>query len=150
MKLSTGATGFGSGTTHETADLSAFTALCHHAARATNGTVTHVIAAGVTPSFHTINIAHRQHHTAVLRHATLPLLAFAAPRSDGETTLTFLDDHDLAAAITEVSDLQIMTARQLSTPLTQTDLSDLHPSEHNQINYWKPNTVGELLFNFWD
>jgi hypothetical protein len=80
MRLTTGATGFGSGTTHETADLSAFTALCHHAARATNATVAHVIAAGATPSFHTINIARRQHHTAVLRHATLPLLAFAAPR----------------------------------------------------------------------
>jgi hypothetical protein len=50
------------------------------------------------------------------------LLAFAAPRSDGDTTLTFLDHHDLAAAI----------------------------SETDQINYWKPDTVGQFLFNFWD
>jgi hypothetical protein len=113
-------------------------------------TVARVIAAGVTPNFHTIDIAHRRHQTAVLHHAALPLLAFAAPRSDNEAMLTFLDHHDLAAAINEVSDLQIMTAHQLSTPLTQTDLSDLHSSEHEQINYWRPRTVGELLFNFWD
>jgi hypothetical protein len=35
-------------------------------------------------------------------------------------------------------------------PLVQVDLSALDRNEHREIKYWKPETVGELLFNFWD
>ncbi|PWU51621.1 hypothetical protein DLJ47_21025 [Micromonospora sp. S4605] len=149
MKLPPGATGFNPGPGHQ-ADLSAFTAVCHHAARATDATVTGVTPAGATPNFHTVDITHAQHHIAVLRHIALPLIAFARPRVSGDLTLTFTDHRDLAAAITNLTDAQFLTVEQLRAPLAQVDLSALDPHEHDQINYWKPTTVGELLFNFWD
>lgn len=29
-------------------------------------------------------------------------------------------------------------------------LDELTPAEQKQLHYWKPGTVGEILFNFWD
>lgn len=149
MKLPPGATGFNPRPGHQ-ADLDVFTAVCHHAARAIDATLTGVTPAGVTPSFHAVDITHAQHHIAVLRHVTLPLIVFVRPRTSGDVTVTFIDQPDLAAAITNLTDAQILTAEQLRTPLSQVDLSALDPAEHDQIGYWKPATVGELLFNFWD
>ena len=148
MKLPRGATGFDSPGAE--ADLGSFTSVCYHAARAIGATVTGVIEAGVTPSFHTINVAQARHHIAVLRHSTVPLVAFARPRTSGDATIIFIDHADLAAAISNLTDAQILTADLLRIPLPKVDLSDLGPHEHDQINYWKPDTVGELLFNFWD
>ncbi|MEV0789408.1 hypothetical protein [Kribbella sp. NPDC050459] len=71
-------------------------------------------------------------------------------RAGGDSTITFVNHHDLATAITNLTDAQVLTVGELQTPLSQVDLSALAPHEHNQIDYWKPTTGGELLFNFWD
>lgn len=149
MKLPPGATGFNPPSGAE-ADLSAFTAVCHHAARAVGATIADVTPAGVTPNFHTVVVADSQHHIAVLRHTALPLIALARPLDNGDVTITFVDQPDLAVAITDLTDAQVLAVEQLQTPLTAVDLSALEPGEHDQIDYWKPATVGELLFNFWD
>ncbi len=149
MKLPAGATGFDAPASDE-AEARTFTAACYHAARATGGTVTRVSPAGPTPNFHSIEISYRDQRIAVLRHAALPLVAFADPHGDGSMTQTFADHPGLAAAITDVSDLQVLTAEQMNTPLSRADLSDLSAAEHQEIAYWKPYSVGELLFNFWD
>ena len=149
MKLPPGATGF-----HprpgDRADLRAFTAVCHHAARAIDATVTGVTPAGVTPNFHQVDIAHDERHVAILRHATLPIIAFARPGNNGDVTVTFVDHPALAAAIGELTDALILTVEQLQTSLAQADLSALGREEHDQIRHWQPRTVGELMFNFWD
>src|SRR4051794_16999127 len=122
MKLPAGATGFNTPTVDE-AQVRAFIAACHHAAHATDGgAVTLVTSAGPTPNFHTIEISHGQRRIAVLRHATLPLAAFAAPCGEGDTTLTFVDHPGLAAAITDISNLQILATDQLNAPLSAADL----------------------------
>ncbi|MBY8871578.1 hypothetical protein K7640_06930 [Micromonospora sp. PLK6-60] len=134
MKLPPGATGFNPPPGAQ-ADLRAFTAVCHHAARAVDATVTGVNPAGVTPNFHTVDIADGQHHIAVLRHTTLPFIAFAHPHTDGDVMLTFVDHPDLAAALTNLTDAQALTTEQLQTSLSQVDLSALSPHEHDQISY---------------
>ncbi|MEV1331659.1 hypothetical protein AB0J20_19040 [Micromonospora costi] len=151
MKLPPGATGFNPPPGTQ-ADLRAFTAVCHHAARAIGATVTGFSPAGVTPNFHTVYIADAQRHIAVLRHTTLPFIAFTRPHSDndGDVMITFIDHPNLAAALTNLTDAQALTVDQLQTPLAHVDLSALDRAEHGQIDYWKPTTVGELLFNFWD
>jgi hypothetical protein len=149
MKLPAGATGFDIPAAGH-AEVRAFTAACHHAARAIGGVVTRVTPAGPTPNFHTIEISHGKQRVAVLRHAALSLAAFTDPRGQGDMTLTFVDHSDLAAAITDVFNIQFLTAGQLNAPLSRADLDDLSPAEHKQIAYWQPNTVGDVLFNFWD
>ncbi|MER6590888.1 hypothetical protein ABT214_03275 [Micromonospora purpureochromogenes] len=130
MKLPPGATGFNPSLGRQ-ADLSVFTAVCHHAAHAIDATVTGVTPAGVTPNFHTVDIADAQHHIEVLRHTALPFIAFARPHANGDVTITFLDHPDLAAAITNLTDAQVLTVDQLQTPLTQVDLNALDPGEHD-------------------
>ena len=149
MKLPAGATGFnavpGAGLT-----LSAFATLCHHAARAVGGTVTGVVPAGVTPTFHTVEITRYGQRTTVLGHSTVSIGAFAEPRAPGDATVTFTDRPDLAAVIGATSHLVILTTQQLNAPLSTADLTALDAGEHKQIAYWRPDTIGELLFNFWD
>jgi hypothetical protein len=150
MKLPPGATGFNP-RPGDQADLRAFSAVCHDAARAVDATViASVTPAGVTPSFHTLDIAHARPHITVLRHIALPFIAFALPGASGDATVAFVDRPDLAAAITNLTDAEVLPVDQLRTPLSKVDLSALDSHEHDQINYWKPTTVGELLFNFWD
>lgn len=86
----------------------------------------------------------------MLRHTTLPFIAFARPHANGDVSVTFVDHPDLAAALTNLTDAQALTTEQLQTSLSQVDLSALSPHEYDQITYWKPTTLGELLFNFWD
>jgi hypothetical protein len=150
MKLPAGATGFDSPSGNTGTDLAPFSTACHQAARAIGGTVADVIPAGVTPNFHTVEIAQPGSHTAVLRHTTLPFVALAEPRLPGDATLTFIDRPHLAAVIQTGSDLQVLTTEQLHAPISTADLTGLGPHEHDQIAYWQPHTIGELLFNFWD
>ncbi|MEU5563497.1 hypothetical protein [Micromonospora musae] len=86
----------------------------------------------------------------MLRHTTVPFIAFARPQAPGDVTVTFVDRPDLAAAITNLTDAQVLTVEQLRAPLSQVDLSVLDPYEHDQITYWKPTAVGELMFDLWD
>ena len=39
---------------------------------------------------------------------------------------------------------------QLDRSLRYVNLSQLDGTEHEQIRYWQPVTVGDLLFNYWD
>ncbi|MFG1839570.1 hypothetical protein ACGFH8_14155 [Micromonospora sp. NPDC049175] len=149
MKLPPGVTGVNPPPGAE-ADLRVFTAVCRHAARAVDATVTGVTPAGVTPNFHTVDVADDRHRIAMLRHTIVPFIAFARPRTKGDVMLTFVDHPGLAAALTDLTDAQALTVDQLQTPLAQVDLSALDRAEHDQIGYWKPTTVGELMFNFWD
>jgi hypothetical protein len=63
--------------------------------------------------------------------------------------LEFTDRFALAQ-ILSAAGYQVLPAAELRQPLTSADLSDLSAHEHEQIRYWKPQTVGELLFNYWD
>jgi hypothetical protein len=53
-------------------------------------------------------------------------------------------------ALTDVAAFGVMTVQELHTPAAVVDLSELSRAERDQINYWKPATLGDLLFNFWD
>lgn len=57
-----------------------------------------VTAAGVTPSFHTVDIAHARYHISAPLHTALPFIAFARSHANGDARVTFTDHPDLAAA----------------------------------------------------
>ncbi|GIG00825.1 hypothetical protein [Catellatospora citrea] len=150
MKLPPGATGFGAYAHRSEDDLQALAAVCHHAARRTGGTVAELIPLGATPNFHTATITYPDDSIAVLRHGLLSWLALAKPTLPGQAPHDWLDRTDLAEAIGEVSDLRILTRAELSRPLTDADLADLGAAEIEQVAYWRPTTVGDVLFNLWD
>ncbi|MGW7261127.1 hypothetical protein [Streptomyces sp. NPDC054834] len=46
--------------------------------------------------------------------------------------------------------LRILHVPELSTPLTEVDLGELAEAELAQVRYWRPEVLGQLLFNWWD
>ena len=67
-----------------------------------------------------------------------------------DATVTFIDRPELAAAVRAACDLPILTMQQLNASISTADLTALGANEHRQIRHGRPNTIGELLFNFWD
>ena len=43
-----------------------------------------------------------------------------------------------------------LSAEELAAPLLKADISHLSSDQIQDISYWKPANVNELLFNFWD
>ena len=149
MKLPAGATGFGPGKLTGHVDR-AFATACHSAARRTGGTVIAAQPAAVTPDFDAVLLGYGDERVAALRHALLNVVAFIrVPGEHVEPPLAFTDHPRLACTLGEAG-FQILPAADLRQPLTAADLSDLRAEEHQQVKYWNPVTVGELLFNYWD
>ncbi len=47
-------------------------------------------------------------------------------------------------------DVTIADANELNQELTESGMSVLDLMEREQIEYWKPKTIGEVAFNWWD
>lgn len=111
------------------------------------------IANDVTPSFHQSIITYQDRSVSVVCDRNSPLLAIAEPRvtePDGSTEfgpLTFLDLAELAAALADAVEFRVLTKNDLDRPFRAADWPSMSASD---INYWKPATVGEALFNYWD
>jgi hypothetical protein len=145
-----------------TADLKEFRALCYTAARVTDATIL-----GFDPSpFKTIRnfvFALLQFSKTsgapsvfLLLNQYAPLLAFACAHDqtlhlpDGPP-FTFMDIPELIATFEH--SYYVLKKEELELPWiwSKPELaSSLSPVEIEQIKFWKPQTVGEVLFNVWD
>ncbi|MBE3014918.1 hypothetical protein IL992_37975 [Microbispora sp. NEAU-D428] len=85
---------------------------------------------------------------AVLGHMHLPVLAIAQVPADGVIICESCDS--LEEALRSLDAFQVLTSTDLNTPIGLIDTSNLDRAERNQIADWKPQTLGELLFNYWD
>ncbi|SUA73660.1 Uncharacterised protein [Nocardia otitidiscaviarum] len=106
----------------------------------------------VTPNFHQAVIAYHDHQVAVVALRDSAVLAVAEPRviDDAATEsgpLTFIGSPDLVAALAEQSGFEILTSAELAQPFDAAAWPEL---DRHDIRHWKPQTVGEALFNYWD
>lgn len=90
----------------------------------------------------------------VVANPFVPCVAAAhvARREDGEIEAEFqLRFVELDPTLREAfADLAILSPEALRAPLTPPALAELAPAELEQVAYWNPATVGEVLFNLWD
>lgn len=134
-------------------EIRAFRTVCHAVARQTGGSLVEFPAGdGVTPSFHQGVIAYRDRTVAVVGDRVLPLFAVAEPRVRHGTNmpagpLTFLDVPDLTAALAAIPGLRVLTKADLAAGFTPADWPHVTAAD---VRYWRPATVGEALFNYWD
>lgn len=106
-------------------------------------------ADGVTPSFHQIDIQFGSRAFVVLCNRHVPIVAFAE-RAEGLKIERFLEaPADFAAALSDCG-FVIGPIAELNRVLTDDDLQCLSSSEQKQANYWKPERVGDIIFNWWD
>ncbi|UPZ28471.1 hypothetical protein MUK60_11960 [Streptomyces sp. LRE541] len=131
-------------------DVGAFKTACHAVARSIRATVGEVTPAGVTPSFHTVLITAPGIGSTVLCHEVLPVVAFAASRPQAGAPLADFTSPPAWADAFELGGFRLLDVEELSMPLAAADTSELAEAELEQVRYWRPSTVGELMFNWWD
>ncbi|MGK5550155.1 hypothetical protein ACSNOI_00940 [Actinomadura kijaniata] len=144
-----------SGYLRQVVNVREFRRACYTAARRTGGKVVEFrLATGATPNFHQGLIAYLDHTVAVVCARDLAILAIAMPRiidfADGIREwgpLTFVDVPALADALAELPGFRVLTSSELNGPFDAASWPHVLPDD---IAYWKPDTLGEALFNYWD
>lgn len=134
-------------------DRRAVAELSYQWARNLGGTVEQILPPSLTSTYYAAVLAHGQYevqHVTVLFHRHLPLLALVSHPPRDLDDLCVIDDPIVTEAMPDYSEFQLLAHDQLAAPVTSTSLSELAATELNQIAYWKPETIGEVLFNLWD
>ncbi len=128
-----------------------FQSVVHAAAVALRMSIANSKPCGITPNFHRAQLNDSQSSTQVLGHSIYPLIAFAELASEQTCQLRFLDCPRIAATIqTLFPNLIIASLFELSQPIAESDFELLDDVERKQIRYWKPATIGQVVFNWWD
>ncbi len=81
----------------------------------------------------------------VLLNGTHSYVAFARSL---DQPLTFVDHADLHAALSSHGTYRVLTRRELDRPLAKSMTKKLAEAEIEQLEYWKPKTLGQLIFNW--
>lgn len=92
-----------------------------------------------------IEIHHKQYY--ILLNSIYPLIAFAS--SVDYSGIVFIDP----IYIFDVSfqtPYKILSKDLLNKPIELNDLESLRDYEINNIKYWNPGTIGEVIYNYWD
>ena len=147
MMLPKGITGFWSVKTGAPPflDERAFRRMCHALARENGGAVTEVDTDTAVRNFYSAKLSRYDQSVFLLQNIHYPYAAFARRDTSGgfiwisqpewlqlpEGSVRFLSPSEL---IRDWHDL----------------CGELSPEELEQIRYWNPQTVGEIVFNTWD
>jgi hypothetical protein len=125
-----------------------FRALCFEAARRTGGQVVRWSVPEVTPNFHEVHLQHVDHRGTVVvlwtPEGDVALTASVEPLPPIE----FVDDAALMAVLAELSsDIRVWAKAQLDRPFRAVEWPGL---DAHDVRYWRPQRVGDVLFNWWD
>ncbi|MGC4941704.1 hypothetical protein [Kribbella sp. DT2] len=108
----------------------------------------------MTPNFHQAVVRYGDRTVAVVCSRDTGVLAIAEPRgvdfSGGfreSGPLTFLDHAELADALRKLTGARVLTRSALGGPF---EVADWPAVSADDVAYWQPSTLGELLFNYWD
>jgi hypothetical protein len=131
-------------------DIKQFRGACHQAARHTGWQVESVDKSVRAENFHRalLTTTHPDRQITLLCNNYVPLLAVTEPEPQYMQPI-FAEAPDLAEAFADTP-FRMLSPAELNDPLTDTHLTDLPRVERDQIRNWKPKTVGETVFNFWD
>lgn len=119
--------------------------MCHVLARKNGGIVTEVDTGTVARNFYSAKLSRYDQSVFVLQNIHCPWAAFAQRDTSGRFVLI---------APPEWLQLPEGPMRFLSPSELNQDwrglCGELSPEELEQIHYWSPQTVGEIVFNTWD
>jgi hypothetical protein len=131
-------------------DVKQFRDACHQAARDTGRQVKSVDESVEYENFHraVLTSTHPDRSITVLCNHFVPLLAITEP-APRYMCLLFAEAPDLADAFAHTP-FRLLTPAELNAPLTDAHLTALPRVERDQIRHWRPETVGQTLYNYWD
>lgn len=150
MKLPNGITGFYelNSDAPPRVDWKPFKQLCFDVALRNGGKVKEFYMAQYPTTFHYAKVEISEDEFFILLNKHYPYLAFAS--LVGFEGITFMDRQDLIEQLH--FSYFILEERELNEPFNQDVInhSKLNAAELEQITYWKPETIGEVIFNYWD
>ncbi|WP_342314862.1 hypothetical protein AAB109_29470 (plasmid) [Priestia megaterium] len=157
MELLNGVTGFYIDTKVEppATSLKQFKIHSYEAARTYNGELLECNDTDVHSNFlfSILRISNKEVYVLLNKH--YPFVAFAS--SVNEERIFFVNDKELNflfSAFYTILDAESLNERLLYTGKKESFLikndNQLNSSELAQIAYWKPITLGEVLYNYWD
>ena len=147
MILPRGITGFGSINTDPPLflDEKAFCRMCHALARENGGAVTEVDTDTAIRNFYSAKVSRYDQSVFLLQNIHYPYAAFAQREASGRFVLTQQPEW---LQLPE-SPVQFLSFDKLNQDWRSL-CGELGPEELEQIRYWDPQTVGEIIFNTWD
>ena len=147
MILPRGITGFGSINTVPPLflDEKAFCRMCHALARENGGAVTEVDTDTAVRNFYSAKLSRYDQFVFVLQNIHYPYAAFAQRDASGRFVLTQRPEWFQLPE----SPVQFLSFDELNQDWRSL-CGELSPEELEQIHYWNPQTVGEIVFNTWD
>lgn len=108
-------------------------------------------------SFYECVVNNRDKRIHILLNCQYPFMAFTSTRQLFTDSLPFINEPEIAKPFKQY--YKILLPGQLTEPFNYTQKGnkiivknhhDLHEEELKQIVYWKPKTVGDVVFNYWD
>jgi hypothetical protein len=92
----------------------------------------------------------RSEIVCIVLNAHYPIVAFADPVAESEVQLRFRDSPELAQAFGVFGLYKIALAHELQSTPTPDTLGKLSLAEQKQVEYWNPQRIDGILFNWWD
>ena len=147
MILPRGITGFGSINTDPPLflDEKAFCRMCHALAQENGGAVTELDTDTYPRNFYSAKLSRYDQSIFLLQNIHYPYAAFAQRDASGRFVLTQQPEW---LQLPE-SPVQFLSSDKLNQDWRSL-CGELSPEELEQIHYWNPQTVGEIVFNTWD
>ena len=127
-----------------------FSTDCYQVARQCNAAVRTIAEPLGVENFRTTEFAIGDKNILTLLNIHFPYLAMAQVRHDGDLTLNFIDVPALASEFRAIDRYQVLTADNLAQPITESMVGNLSKTELHEMRYWNPQTIGEVIFNYWD
>ncbi len=147
MQLPAGATGFFDvGTFREPIHRGEFLQMVYRLARESRCTVGGTDTSLCGKNFYAAQILYNQGTEAVLMNAYTGHLA-CSDHWEAQP-LRFTVPSAMLAALLPPD--QLLSPSLLGQSIDKALLDALAPAEQEQLRHWKPSTIGEILFNFWD
>ena len=126
-------------------DEKAFCQMCYSIAMENGGVVTEVDTDTTARNFYSAKLSRYDQSVFILQNIHYPYIAFA--QRDAASRFVLISPPDwLQLSADPVRDLSPNELNQDWHGLC----GELNPEELEQIRYWNPQTVGEIIFNTWD
>jgi hypothetical protein len=157
MKLPNGVTGFYNAKHNKppTIDEKQFKQICFSLISRNGGKVLDFKEPQVATNFFDVEAKVLNKHLHILLNVHYPYMAFAFDVEFGK--ITFIDEPELFKQFSPF--YNVLDTKELNAPvilrlgskksILQND-NELNSAELEQIAYWKPERIGEIIFNYWD
>ena len=125
--------------------LATFKSACYHIASLVDAQVARIEEASVGNNYHSATLLIAGEPILIVCNCVFPILAFATPNG-----FEFIDFVLLTDAFVQIGGFTVATRDSLSKEVSVEAVANLSFVELEQIRKWKPETLGDVVFNFWD